>query len=230
MAKTNKYTSINFNEIYGPKKPSSSAAAPPPAASQNAPISTTRPYGRMLVLTRPSTPHPPPPPLRPQTPPQKPADPSPPFPPDTISLRPLGRTNSSTTASPYPIKDERDHFMLGERDQRESQPVTLPKPEPFVPPHLRPGFVGREENFGLDREKQGFRPRDRNNSFGQGQGQGQGQGHAREGEDGRPKSGGYYEGMNRSGSDSDRNRLGSFGNRPRSGGGSYGSFYRSPPY
>ncbi|XP_068657886.1 uncharacterized protein [Aristolochia californica] len=222
MAKTNKYSSINFNEIYGPKKPSSSPVAHPPAASHNAPISTARAHGRMLVLTRPSTPHPPPPPVRPQTPPQKPADPSPPFQPESISLRPLGRTDSSSTVSPHPIKDETDHLKLGDKELRDSQPVTLPKPEPFVPPHLRPGFVGREEKIGQDREKQGFRQRDGNFSFGQG--------HAREGEDGRPKSGGYYEGMNRVGLDSDRNRPCSIGNRPSSGGGSYGSFYRSPPY
>ncbi|KAG9447767.1 hypothetical protein H6P81_013895 [Aristolochia fimbriata] len=230
MAKTNKYTSINFNEIYGPKKPSSSPAAAPNVATQNAIVAADRPHGRMLVLTRPSKPQTPPPPLliRPETPPQKPADP----PQDSISLRPLGRTDSfsTTAASPHPVKEERDHFKLGEKDQGDPQPVTLPKPEPFVPPHLRPGFAGRQEKFGQDREKQGFRPRDRNFSFGQGQGQEQGQGQAREGDEGRPKSGGHYEGMTRLVSDFDRNRPGSVGNRSGSGGGSYGSLYRSPPF
>lgn len=46
-----------------------------------------------------------------------------------------------------------------------------PKPGRFVPPHLRPGFVGREEKLESDSQKQlGFRPREL--------------GH-------RPKSGGY---------------------------------------
>ena len=74
-----------------------------------------------------------------------------------------------------------------------------PKTDRFVPPHLRPGFVGREERPGPE-------------VF---QGREQGQKHfgspGRYGEDGRPKSGGYEK--IRRGGESDLDRPRSSGNR-----------------
>lgn len=86
-----------------------------------------------------------------------------------------------------------------------------------MPPHLRPGFVGREEKLGPEVQKQtGFRPRE----FGNRQGQYGSPG--RYGEDGRPKSGGGYERMRRDGGgESDLvevSRPSSGGNRPNSSG------------
>ncbi|XP_058100615.1 uncharacterized protein LOC131245289 [Magnolia sinica] len=220
MARSNKYASINFNEIYGPKKPSSSHSTHPHQSSQNTPLPAARTHGRMLVLTRPSNPQPQPPPTTPPppSPPPKPADLTRPES-DSISLRPLGCTDSSSSSSNIPIKEE-----------KQSPSLTFPKPEPFVPPHLRPGFVGREERLVQDgqKEKQGFRPRDRSHPFVQGQ-------HVREhspprrggAEDGRPRSGGY-EGMQRGGSDLERNRPSSGGNRPSFSG--WNGSYRSPHF
>ncbi|KAF8413813.1 hypothetical protein HHK36_001806 [Tetracentron sinense] len=182
MARSNKYASINFNDIYekkNPKKPSSnssssSSASPSSTNPQKPHLSTTRSHGGMLVLTRPSPKPQPQPQPSPPTPPKPDPDPDPTrFEPDSISLRPLNRTTSSFPSSPsITITQDRD------RDRDRESPSST-KPEAFVPPHLRPGFVGREEKLGQDgRRQQGFR----NRELGHGS-------PSSYGEDGRPKSG-----------------------------------------
>ncbi|OVA11214.1 hypothetical protein BVC80_8687g4 [Macleaya cordata] len=238
MARTNKYSSINFNEIYDKKINTTKSSSSAPATSsqktlQN--LSTSRIHGGMLVLTRPTPKPQPHPQLQPQPNPSPPPPPpaqlsktSSPVPdqtgfvPDsTISLRPLGRTGSSLPSSSSPIPITLDK-------ERESTVSTLhsPKPEPFVPPHLRPGFAGKEERLVQEGQKiLGFRSRE----FGHKQGHQVGSPN-RYDEDGRPKSGGY-ERIPRGG-DSDQdvmNRPSSSGNRPSSSGNRYGSSsYRSP--
>ncbi|GFZ04013.1 hypothetical protein Acr_16g0006370 [Actinidia rufa] len=115
----------------------------------------------MLVLTRPS-----PKPL--SQPPQAPIPDPTRSDPDPISLRPLGRTGSGPSLVPSPL-------TLPKPD-KEFLPPPSPKTNRFVPPHLRPGFAGREEK---PETVQGVRSR----NFGS------------YGEDGRPKSGGGYERM-----------------------------------
>ncbi|TXG70666.1 hypothetical protein EZV62_005601 [Acer yangbiense] len=117
--------------------------------------------------------------------------------PDQISLRPLGHTGISPEHfSPIPGQ---------ERDKEVVAIVGSPKTGKFVPPHLRPGFAGREEKpvpeVSWSRESG-------QKYFGS---------PSRYGEDGRPKSGGY-ERMGRGG-ESDlglMNRPRSSGNRPSS--------------
>ncbi|KAB1209853.1 hypothetical protein CJ030_MR6G013682 [Morella rubra] len=219
MAKTNKYTSVNFNHFYE-KSPSSNSFASSDStkpsnnlASSSSPsfsspsysaISSPKTHGRMLVLTRLThTPKPKPKPIT--TPPPQPLSPQPQrsqeIPDqlrsescsDHISLRPLGHTSTgSPVLSPVPSL---------ERVKEVVAPVVSPKPGKFVPPHLRPGYVGREERPGLElgRGKESIQ-----NSFGS---------PGRYGEDGRPKSGGGYEGMGRGG----QSDLG-MNSRPRSSG------------
>ncbi|KAE8645729.1 hypothetical protein Csa_020239 [Cucumis sativus] len=174
----------------------------------------------MLVLTRP-TPRPitSPQPLSPQ--PQSrpssadhrpvPDHPRPQSDSDSISLRPLGRTGTGAIApSPIPVL---------EKDREITPPVvTLHKPEKFVPPHLRAGFVGKEErpvNVGIRSREGNQRQYGNYGSSG------------RYGEDGRPKSGGGYERMKEVG-EADLgamvNRPRSSGNRPSSSG--WGASYR----
>ncbi|KAF8391293.1 hypothetical protein HHK36_023595 [Tetracentron sinense] len=171
MARSNKYASINFNDIYEnkKKKPSSSSSSASSSSTdpQKSHLPTTRTHGGMLVLTRPSP--------KPQPPPQPKPDPDPTLSePNPVSLRSSSSSSPSTTI----VSQERD---------RESPPsIPFSKPEAFVPPHLRPGFVGREERFGLDGQRQsGFRAREI------GAGIGQHGSPSRYGEEGRPKSGGY---------------------------------------
>ncbi|CAL9011993.1 unnamed protein product [Prunus brigantina] len=207
MAKTNKFTSINFNHIYEKNlstnsKPNANSKGPSPSPSSSSSsysaISSAhnKTHGRMLVLTRP-TPKPisNPPPLSPQPPPQQ--QPQQPHlqspsqqtrePPDqiradprsdSISLRPLGRTGSSPPIlSSVPRHKEAPGLILSL------------KPDKFVPPHLRPGFAAKEE-----------RPRPVQKHFGA---------PVQYGEDGRPKSGGGNDRMTRPRSS---------GNRPTSSG------------
>uniref|UniRef100_A0A5B7ARK6 Uncharacterized protein n=1 Tax=Davidia involucrata TaxID=16924 RepID=A0A5B7ARK6_DAVIN len=221
MAKTNKYASLNFNDIYqkkninpNHKNPSSSSPLPSPSSSLTNPnktiISNSRIHGNMLVLSRPSPkpipqPSPSPPPPQPQ--PQQPAIPDQTrFEPDSISLRPLGRTGSGPSLSLTPLMSPKPDKEL----------LPSPKLDRFVPPHLRPGFVGREERLEPEFQKL---PGVRSREFG-----GHRQGHFgspnRYGEDGRPKSGGGCERMRMVG-DSDlmeMNRPGSSGTRPSSSG------------
>ncbi|KAL8268760.1 hypothetical protein R6Q59_002558 [Mikania micrantha] len=170
MARTNKYTSVNFNDIYEKKitttnnhRSSSSSSS----SISSTVLSNSRIHGNMLVLTRPS-PKPiaplqqPSPPLPSATqPPDRPVIES-----DSISLRPLGRTGSP---SPVP------HLTV---------PVS-PTTGKFVPPHLRPGFHGREEKPEPEVQKQtGFGIRSNLRQIGS---------PINLVEDQRPKSGGGYE-------------------------------------
>ncbi|KAI3796321.1 hypothetical protein L1987_38988 [Smallanthus sonchifolius] len=172
MARTNKYTSLNFNDYYeknnhNRSSSSSSSSSTTPSFNKTV-LSNSRIHGNMLVLTRPS-----PKPIAPP-PPRQPSPPPPTQPPDrfsiesdSISLRPLGRTGS---ASPSPL-------LLNHLTANVS-----PKTNKFVPPHLRPGFHGREEKPETETEKK--------SGFGT-------QSSFRQVEEGRPKSGGGYEAMNR---------------------------------
>lgn len=149
MAKNNKYASINFNHIYEKtnttnphnKNPSLSSSS----ASYSAVSAPNKPHGRILVLTRPT-----PKPITPSTPQPQQQQPPPPTPiqhnhprsepgSDAISLRPLGRTGTGSPLSsvvPVVSSPDKDLPLLS------PQP---PKTNKFVPPHLRPGFVPREE-------------------------------------------------------------------------------------
>ncbi|KAK6158052.1 hypothetical protein DH2020_005366 [Rehmannia glutinosa] len=99
--------------------------------------------------------------------------------------------------------------------------VSLPsKSDRFVPPHLRPGFVGREEKPGSELVKAGqgsikVKPELRVHRPGQFQGPGH---NGLETIDGRPKSGGGHEPMRRGRELADLNRPGSSGTRPSSSG------------
>lgn len=152
MARTNKYTSVNFNEIYEKKFSNNPLAKPnnpnnPSSLPNNGKtktiISNSRIQGNMLVLSRPS-----PKPIstldlkekekqeRAKLSSQNPKEE------DKISLRPQGRTGTGPAfaAPAAPVA-----------------PLVSPsgsglKSNKFVPPHLRPGFVGREERPGVNRE------------------------------------------------------------------------------
>ncbi|KAK1567386.1 hypothetical protein Q3G72_011543 [Acer saccharum] len=165
MARTNKYASINFNNILEKNHHPSSATAhsgastKPSSSSSYSSITSHnnnyntnntlyKSHGRMLVLTRP-TPKPLPttnPPLTPspksqtQQPQTQIPDRTRPGPaPDQISLRPLGHTGTGTGPEHFsPIPGQ-------ERDKEVVAIVGSPKTGKFVPPHLRPGFAGREE-------------------------------------------------------------------------------------
>jgi hypothetical protein len=232
MAKTNKYASINFNHIYEkspstnpnhssnnntkPTKNSSSSSSSSPSYSA---ISSPKTHGRMLVLTRPTpTPSPkpatipPPQPLSPQPQPQRshqiPGQTPSESGSDHISLRPLGHTGTSS-----PVLSSVPSL---EKEKQVVNPVLSPKPGKFVPPHLRPGFVGREERsvpeFGRGRDSG-------RNNFGS---------PVKYGEDGRPKSGGGYDRMREGESDLGMViRPRSSGNRPSSSGW-YGPLHISP--
>jgi len=141
----------------------------------------------MLVLTRPSP--------KPIAPPQQPSPPpvSASHPPDqisiqsdSISLRPLGRTGSSSASllqSPLP----------------DLSVNVSPKTNKFVPPHLRPGFRGREDKQEIEIQNQ------KQNRFRQSV------------EEGRPKSGGGLE-RGRGGFEAMNRPRSSGSNRPYSSG------------
>ncbi|KAJ6379354.1 hypothetical protein OIU76_016058 [Salix suchowensis] len=236
MARTNKYASVNFNHVFDKNisnSTSSNSTNSHPSQHRSAtsfystisspnspnnlfkthlPSSSTRTHGRMLVLTR-TTPKPistiQTPPLSPptktppthqaQVPVQTEAEPES----DRISLRPLGRTGAGSIAS-SPV--------LGQEKQKEvGASVGSPKSDKFVPPHLRPGFIGREERPGPEvfRGKE-VGQRQQQQFFGSPD---------RVGVEGRPKSGGYE--MMRRGDGSNLgfvNRPISSGNRPGSSG------------
>ncbi|KAF3657698.1 putative optic atrophy 3 protein -like protein [Capsicum annuum] len=203
MARTNKYTSLNFNDIYEKKATNNSSIKSNSSSSSSSSslsssfnnktiISNSRIHGHMLVLSRP-TPKPISIPIQQQNKCQTSPDqiraqsnPDPNPKPDPISLRPQGRTGSGSTTPVSPLQ----------------------KSNRFVPPHLRPGFVGREEK---PVPVQGVRGRPESH-----------QGSPRYGENGRPKSGGGYERMRRGFSEADSvnfvNRPSSSGTRPSSSG------------
>ncbi|CAI9784406.1 unnamed protein product [Fraxinus pennsylvanica] len=233
MARSNKYTSLNFNDIYDKKlnnnnnsrtsnnssaKSFSSSGASFANPSKTI-ISNSRIHGHMLVLSRPS-PKPISIPVRQSIEQQENEDKgsvicslTPPdrarsdLEPDLISLRPQGRTGSTPAISSSPLPSPESPFLSPVKTNR------------FVPPHLRPGFVGKQEKPGLEIVK-GVPPggfKGRQDLGGHRPGQVQDPGHYgsspnRFVEDGRPKSGGGYERMRRGGEPADLNRPGSSGN------------------
>ncbi|PIA35071.1 hypothetical protein AQUCO_03600021v1 [Aquilegia coerulea] len=241
MARTNKYTSINFNDIFEKKSNNKTSSSSSSSSTSSSSVNkTTRNHGGMLVLTRP-TPKPLPQ-LQPQTKQpllqssaasidhkQSRSEPEPEPESDLISLRPLGRTGSSSLTSPSPPPSSSSTTTCTSPPLitllPPQEPVISLKPQPFVPPHLRPGFVRKEEKV-FGQRNQGLRSRD----IGYGQLQNDGQ-------NGLPKSGGGYERIQRGG-ESDlevMNRPSSSGNRPNSSGGWYAgssnsSSYRSPSH
>ncbi|VVB05683.1 unnamed protein product [Arabis nemorensis] len=207
----NKYTSINYNHIlhkdHHPSPPSYSSVA--------------RSNGRMLVLTKTS-----PKPLKshapavstittvtptlspaPNTPDQPHSDPDP----NQISLRPLGHTGPGSSLS-FPVRTQESG-----KDVAAPAPISVsPKPDRFVPPHLRPGFVRKDEKPGLDSSRMRDPISNPNPSqrFPH-QEQQQRQGYFGYGQTGRPRSGGYE----RIRSDPDHfGRPRSSGNRPGTSG------------
>ncbi|XP_019432135.1 PREDICTED: probable basic-leucine zipper transcription factor R [Lupinus angustifolius] len=218
MAK--KYTSINFNHIYDKtgtnnnntnsntsnlsknQSLSSSSSFSSPSYSS---VSAPNKHGKILVLTRP-TPKPVNPHINSPSPltqqqqqlnqVQQVSDRTRSEPgPNEISLRPLGRTGTPT-GSLVPA-----HVVNNEKDKE--VPLISSKPDKFVPPHLRPGYVPREEGSGQ------VRPR-RQEHVGT---------LVQYGEDGRPKSGGQERMRRGSRSDSGiLGRPGSSGSRPNSSG------------
>ncbi|XP_031257236.1 uncharacterized protein LOC116115218 [Pistacia vera] len=215
MARTNKYTSINFNHVLeknlspatsatnSTRQPSSSSSYSSIASSNTcnkALLPSSRSHGRMLVLTKP-TPKPvtsllPSPPSSHQqlqtSPSQIPDPPRTDSGSDPISLRPLGRTGTGSESF-TPV-------LVPEKEKEASSVIVSPKPNKFVPPHLRPGFAGKEERP----TPEVVRARE------------SGQKHfgspGRYVDDGRPKSGGYE--RTRRGGESDLGLL----NRPTSSG------------
>ncbi|XP_021850784.1 uncharacterized protein [Spinacia oleracea] len=197
MARTNKYTSLNFNDIYDKKiltatatatSRSSSSSAAHPHKSYSLSASSRLGHGGMLVLSRPSPkpqppPQQPPPQSQPQQPPSNSVAPSATPSPrsskspdsDSISLRPQGKTGGSPT------------FQERENGNNKVD-VPSPKSNKFVPPHLRPGFVAREAASVPEFQK----PRQGNFRPGSAHGNYHGSPN-RYIEDGRPKSGSGYE-------------------------------------
>ncbi|KAL8131389.1 uncharacterized protein LOC141711576 [Apium graveolens] len=191
MARTNKYASLNFNDIYDKRNNSKTTLNnnnnSNASSSINKPkITNSHIHGNMLVLTRPT-----PKPIS-QAQAQKQTQPPPPDPTrldsdlssDSISLRPLGSTGGSGGLP-------RDLCFVA------------PKSDKFVPPHLRPGFICKEEKPVVEFVKKEF-----NRKLGGDQGSN------------RPKSGG---GGGGGGGGYDRMRRGSAGPdfvfRPGSSGG-----------
>jgi len=154
MAKNNKYASINFNHIYdkttatnphnrNPSHSVSPSSSSYSSASYSSVSGPNKAHGRILVLTRPT-----PKPVTPPTPQPQPQPHHQPLPnpihqthdqseppPDAISLRPLGRTGTASSLSSLPVINHDNKDL----------PSPPPKTNKFVPPHLRPGFVPREE-------------------------------------------------------------------------------------
>lgn len=183
MARTNKYTSLNFNDIYEKKiitPNSTNSTASTSSRSPSSSLSSHKSYslsassrlthGGMLLLSRPSPkPHPQPQSLASSPPSLKSFDSN------SISLRPQGNTGGTPG--------------FQERDNNNKADHPSPKSNKFVPPHLRPGFVAREVTAVVpefNKPKQAtYRP---------------GSAHAnyhgspvRYAEDARPKSGGGYD-------------------------------------
>uniref|UniRef100_A0A1J3ELY4 Uncharacterized protein n=1 Tax=Noccaea caerulescens TaxID=107243 RepID=A0A1J3ELY4_NOCCA len=183
----NKYTSINYNHILQKDPPSSSSASYSSVARSN---------GRMLVLTKPSTKPlrspsaaattnttttttPPPLSSAPKIADQAVCDPDP----NWISLRPLGHTGPGSSLS-CAVRTQEIDKIQGVLAPAPISVSSNTKPDRFVPPHLRPGFVRKDEKPGLDSS----RVRDPNPSQGPPYHEQRRQGHLGTG---RPKSGGY---------------------------------------
>ncbi|XP_019159359.1 PREDICTED: uncharacterized protein LOC109156034 [Ipomoea nil] len=215
MARSNKYASLNFNDIYEKRSATATSTSPnsssSPATANHSKtvISNSRIHGHMLVLSRPTPkpiaiPQPQPGPIQHQakakslspTPAaslSSPADRAPPEPEsDSISLRPQGRTGSSPIISSPSLASPSSAIS----------PLQSPvsKSDRFVPPHLRPGFKRREEKPG----GRGSSGPHRSVSFPD-----------PHGEDGRPKSVGGHDTMRTTGGEA---KFPDFMNRPGSSG------------
>ncbi|KAJ8439691.1 hypothetical protein Cgig2_010188 [Carnegiea gigantea] len=162
-SRTNKFTSLNFNDIFDKQKNNSrnnitSALTSPSSKSQSLSSAknsysfsaSTSHHGGMLVLSRPSpsSTHKPAPssplspsPLNhlPSSPPPKPASDLTHAPLDCISLHPKGKTGSPSSSFPTLERAVRDPPSPA------SAPPLSPRSDKFVPPHLRPGFVARDQ-------------------------------------------------------------------------------------
>lgn len=66
----------------------------------------------------------------------------------------MGRTGTGSALLPTPV-------VNGEKEKELGSPPKLVKTDKFVPPHLRPGFVPREEPVGpeLGRFRENLRPK-----------------------------------------------------------------------
>lgn len=199
MARTNKYTSLNFNDIYEKKiinpttastsrSPSSSlSSAAHPHKSYSLSASSRLSHGGMLLLSRPSP--------KPQPQPQpQPQPPPPQQPPSSNSLAPSSATSPPPSKSPdsnsISLRPKGNTGGSPTFQERENNKVDAPSPKSnkFVPPHLRPGFVAREVPSAPEFQK----PRQGNFRPGSAHGNYHGSPN-RYAEDGRPKSGSGYE-------------------------------------
>ncbi|XVE49989.1 hypothetical protein DITRI_Ditri01bG0126200 [Diplodiscus trichospermus] len=216
MARTNRYTSINFNHVLeknlssssSPNKPKNPQTHHQNQSSSYSSVSAAT-HGRMLVLTRPSPKPITTSPLVSPTLPKKPQSTPTPSPDqaqstnlasDQISFRPLG---ASDHISLRPLGQTGSGIIPAQENQKVVTVSRSPKSDRFVPPHLRPGFVGREERP----EPDVSRRRELGHKHFASPG--------RYGEDGRPKSGGY-EKMRRGGESDLSGRPRSSGSRPSS--------------
>ncbi|CAO2814507.1 unnamed protein product [Amaranthus hypochondriacus] len=211
MARANKYTSLNFNDIYekkiiNPNNNNNSSSSRSPSSSSS--ISSHKSYslsassrpthGGMLLLSRPS---PQPQPTYTQKPQPQPQPPAPSqqstlsseaFP--AITSPPSSKPTDSDSISLRPKGKTGGNPSFQERDIKLDAPSPNPSPSPspksskFVPPHLRPGFVAKEVPTVPDFQK----PRQGNYRHGSVHGNYHGSPN-RYAEDGRPNSGGGYE-------------------------------------
>ncbi|KAE8673005.1 Detected protein of unknown function [Hibiscus syriacus] len=139
MARTNKYTSINFNHVIEKNLTSSSSFNKNPQSQSSfasySSASNVKTHGRMLVLTRPSP---------------KPVS-TPPVVSPTLPKHPEPR--SSLVLDQHPSSDQislrpGSGISITGPEKKEKEGVFVSgsaKSGRFVPPHLRPGFAGREE-------------------------------------------------------------------------------------
>ncbi|XP_039035690.1 uncharacterized protein LOC120172254 [Hibiscus syriacus] len=146
MARTNKYTSINFNHVIEKNLTSSSSSSGShknthtnhqshSSFASYSSASNVKTHGRILVLTRPS-------PKPVSTPPV--VSPTLPKQPKPLSASVLDHPPSSDQISLRPGSG----VSISGPEKKEKDAVTVSgsiKSGRFVPPHLRPGFAGKEE-------------------------------------------------------------------------------------
>lgn len=154
-SRTNKFTSLNFNDIFDKQKkngrnnisspltsPSSNSQSLSSAKKSYSFSASTSHHGSMLVLSRPSpssTHKPAPsPPLSPSPVNHLPSSP-PPKPASDLTHSPKGKTGSPSSSFPTLERAVRDPPSPA------SAPPLSPRSDKFVPPHLRPGFVVRDQ-------------------------------------------------------------------------------------
>ncbi|KZV27250.1 hypothetical protein F511_04703 [Dorcoceras hygrometricum] len=224
MARSNKYTSVNFNEIFEKKlnnniKPTangsfSSSTYAFANHSKNT-VANSKIHGHMLVLSRP--------------PPTKPVSSN-----QNTEIKEKGSSLPATPPSADRPRASPEPERITPITQDQTGVVTLPpspplvspvKSDKFIPPHLRPGFVRKEENFGSEfvvgsgsasfKAKSDYGGSSPGPAHGAG---GSGSRSNRYGEEVRPKSGGGYAHVRRGGEPTYLNRSGPSENRPSSSG------------